>query len=128
MVDANGSAGGVPPHLFNVSSESECSIALFNCIRSNLFVAVGQTTQCLPSTTSTASDFTISANVTTGKDLSTCQPWGVSITGGIPPYVVTLPALNSPVVTNVTLEANEDHFTYINRADPGTQLLGACFI
>ena len=61
------------------------------------------------------------ANVT--DTLTTCQPWRLSITGGVPPYNVTLAALDSPIVTNVTLLGTDDAFTYIDRADPGTQLI-----
>lgn len=35
--------------------------------------------------------------------LTTCQPWGIIIKGGVPPYNVTLAAVNSPIVTNVTM-------------------------
>ncbi|EDQ99111.1 uncharacterized protein LACBIDRAFT_335331 [Laccaria bicolor S238N-H82] len=99
-VDSTGSAGGIPPQLFHVIA--------------------GQTTQCViaPSTTP---EFTVTSNVTNG--LTTCQPWGLSVKGGVPPYNLTLAAVNSPIVTNVTLPFGDDHFTYINRADPGTQLL-----
>jgi hypothetical protein len=41
------------------------------------------------------------ANVT--DTLTTCQPWGLTIKGGTPPYNLTLAAVNSPVVTNVTM-------------------------
>ncbi|KDR72781.1 hypothetical protein GALMADRAFT_73247 [Galerina marginata CBS 339.88] len=101
VVDANGSAGGIPPQLFNVIA--------------------GQSTRCVtpPSTPS----FTVTANVT--DELTTCQPWGLTVKGGVPPYNVTLAAINSPIVTNVTMPFGLDVFTFIDRADPGTQLLAA---
>ncbi|KAJ7143982.1 hypothetical protein C8R44DRAFT_564898, partial [Mycena epipterygia] len=61
-------------------------------------------------------EFTISANVT--DTLNTCQPWGLTISGGTPPYNLTLAVLNAPDVTNVTLGANDSVYTYINRAEP----------
>jgi shikimate 5-dehydrogenase len=82
----------------------------------------GQTTQCVTSPSLTP-DFTVTANVT--KTLQTCQPWGFTVKGGVPPYVITLAALNSPVVTNVTMPHGDDAFTYIDRADPNGQLIGA---
>lgn len=58
----------------------------------------------------------------TGR-LRTCQPWELRIKGGVPPYNVTLAALGSPVITNVTVGLGDDIFTYINRADPGTKMI-----
>ncbi|KAJ8522407.1 hypothetical protein ONZ45_g994 [Pleurotus djamor] len=101
VVDANGSSGGVPPRLYTVNA--------------------GQSTSCIPNRQQNS--FTISANIS--DTAQTCDPWGMTITGGIRPYTVTLAALNSPVMTNVTMGANDDRFTYINRADPGTTLLAA---
>ncbi|KAJ7186745.1 hypothetical protein C8R46DRAFT_279075 [Mycena filopes] len=105
VVDANGSSGGVPPSLFTV-------------------VAGTSSTSCLPPV-STEPAFTLTANISDSADLTTCQPWGLSIVGGTPPYNLTLAALNSPIVTNVTMAPTDDHFTFINRADPGTQLVAA---
>ncbi|KAJ7730876.1 hypothetical protein DFH07DRAFT_848241 [Mycena maculata] len=102
VVDSTGSAGGIPPNLFTV--------------------VAGQTTQCIPAA-STDPPFTVTANVTT--TIETCQPWGLTITGGTPPYNLTLAALNSPVVTNVTMGPLDNAFTFIDRADPGTQLIAA---
>ncbi|KAJ7075992.1 hypothetical protein B0H15DRAFT_865053 [Mycena belliarum] len=102
VVDSQGSSGGVPPSLFTVVD--------------------GQSTSCLPGPSSEP-NFVVTANVT--DTLNTCQPWGLTIKGGTPPYNVTLAAVNSPVVTNVTMGPTDDAFTFIDRADPGTQLLAA---
>jgi hypothetical protein len=101
MVDSNGSAGGIPPNLYTVGA--------------------GIDTSCLPPPT--PYEFTVSANVT--NTLTTCQPWGITINGGIQPYSVTLAALNSPIITNVTMGPTDNSFTYIDRANPNTQLLVA---
>ncbi|TFK71393.1 hypothetical protein BDN72DRAFT_456026 [Pluteus cervinus] len=103
VIDGNGNPGGVPPGLFTVIA--------------------GQTTSCLSQPTSDLGVFNVTANVTT--TLTTCQPWGIRVIGGVPPYNVTLAALNSPVITNVTIGLGDDVFTYIDRADPGTQLIAA---
>lgn len=103
VIDSQGSAGGIPPRLYTITA--------------------GQSTACILSSLDTSS-FTVSANVT--DTLTTCQPWGLRIKGGTPPYNLTLAALNSPLVTNVTLPNGDDAFTYINRADPNGQLLGMC--
>lgn len=66
--------------------------------------------------------FTIISNVT--GDLETCQPWGLTVQGGVPPYTVTLGALGSPVVTNVSMPLGDDSYTLINRAAPNEQLIG----
>jgi hypothetical protein len=81
----------------------------------------GSTTNCITQPV-TKPEFRITANVT--RDLQTCQPWGFRIQGGVPPYTITLAAPNSPVVTNVTIPFGDDAFTFINRADPGGQLVG----
>jgi hypothetical protein len=57
-------------------------------------------------------------------DLSTCQPWGLKVTGGIPPYNITLISVGSTVVTNVSLLQGFDIFTYINKANPNGQIMG----
>ncbi|KAJ7280358.1 hypothetical protein C8J57DRAFT_1501789 [Mycena rebaudengoi] len=102
VADSQGSSGGVPPKLFTV--------------------VPGASTQCIPAA-STQEPFTVVANVT--DTLTTCQPWGLTIKGGTPPYNLTLAAVNSPVVTNVTMGPLDDAFTFPNRADPGTQLIAA---
>ncbi|KAJ7826535.1 hypothetical protein B0H13DRAFT_1657479, partial [Mycena leptocephala] len=70
----------------------------------------------------TTTDFYMTANVT--DVLATCAPWGLTVHGGMPPYTLTLAALDSPSVTNVTLGPNGSMFTYINRANPGSQMIG----
>ncbi|KAJ7134056.1 hypothetical protein C8R43DRAFT_956364 [Mycena crocata] len=85
-------------------------------------VIEGATTQCIPPA-STEPPFKVVANVT--DVLNTCQPWGLTIQGGTPPYNVTLAATNSSDVTNSTLGPNDSYFTYINRADPGRQLMAS---
>lgn len=84
-------------------------------------IAAGKTTLCLPPQ-SAAAKFTITANVT--DELATCHPWALAIQGGTPPYKVVLASLDSSAVTNVTLPAEDNLYTYINRANPGGALLG----
>ncbi|KAF8193737.1 hypothetical protein BJ912DRAFT_229914 [Pholiota molesta] len=102
VVDANGSAGGIQPRMFTVNE--------------------GMNTQCVTTPTLTPA-FTITSNVT--GDLETCQPWGLTVNGGVPPYIVTLGALGSPVVTNVSMPLGDNMYTFINRAAPNRQLIGA---
>ncbi|KAF7367861.1 hypothetical protein MSAN_00850600 [Mycena sanguinolenta] len=102
MVDALGQSGGISPTLYNVTA--------------------GATTQCVPPTVSEPTPFKISANVT--DVLNTCQPWGLTIEGGTPPYNITLAELNLGNVTNVTLGPTDTVFTYINRMVPGGQVIG----
>ncbi|KZP02863.1 hypothetical protein FIBSPDRAFT_663744, partial [Athelia psychrophila] len=59
----------------------------------------------------------IYANVT--KDLQTCDPWGLQIVGGVPPYNITSTAPGSGTWTNISLPQGFDVFTYINRGSPG---------
>ncbi|KAJ7610587.1 hypothetical protein DFH06DRAFT_1374513, partial [Mycena polygramma] len=102
VVDSHGNSGGIDPILYTVTA--------------------GATTQC-GSQAANQIPFTVTANVT--DVLTTCQPWGLTIHGGTPPYNLTLAALNASDVTNVTLGPSDSVFTYINRADPGIQLIGA---
>ena len=43
--------------------------------------------------------------------------------GGSMPYNITISALNSTVVTNLTLGPTNDVLTYINRAEPNGEFL-----
>lgn len=65
----------------------------------------------------------ITSNVT--DDLGTCDPWGLLIAGGTKPYSLYLTALTASVITIVEMGANDNLYTYINRAAPGTLLSGA---
>ncbi|KIJ94066.1 hypothetical protein K443DRAFT_111102 [Laccaria amethystina LaAM-08-1] len=102
LVDAESSEGGIPADIYEV--------------------AAGQTTNCVI-TPSTTANFTITSNIT--GSLATCQHWGLTISGGVAPYKITLASIGARVVTNVTLPSSDNHFTYVNRAAPGAQLLAA---
>ncbi|KAJ3514254.1 hypothetical protein NLJ89_g2478 [Agrocybe chaxingu] len=102
VVDATRSTGGVAPRTYTI--------------------VAGNTTSCI-TTPPQSPQFRVSANVT--GDLTTCQPWGLSITGGVPPYTVSIVQPNSFTVTNVSMPTGTDRFTYINRGAPDTQLLAA---
>ncbi|KAF5313832.1 hypothetical protein D9619_013011 [Psilocybe cf. subviscida] len=104
VADSTGGAGGVPPQL--------------------LTVIPGQTTQCVSTPDVSDQPFTVKANVT--KTLQTCQPWGITVSGGTPPYTVTLAETNQPVITNVTMQVQgANRFTYPNRGVPGGKLIAA---
>jgi hypothetical protein len=105
MADSIGNAGGVGSELHN-----------------ELYTVVpGQDSSCLPPKPTTS--LAIKANVT--KNLATCDYWGLRVSGGTPPYTISLAAVGSPVVTNVTLDLGLDVMTYIDRADPNGLLLAA---
>lgn len=48
----------------------------------------------------------------------------MTIEGGQKPYTVVLSALDSPIITNITMGPEDSIFTYIDRADPNGQLMG----
>lgn len=100
VLDSQGNLGEIPPNLFSVTNGN---------------------TACLP--TPPNSNLILTTNVT--GTLQTCQPWGLTIAGGTPPYTVSLASLGSVTVTNATLSPDENLFTYINRANPNGQLLAA---
>ncbi|GLB42937.1 putative multi-organism process [Lyophyllum shimeji] len=85
-------------------------------------VSAGQSTDCLP--VNSAVEFSVSSNATAGG-LSTCDPWGLLIRGGQSPFTVTLAPVGSPSVTNVTMPAGDNLYTYINRASPDGSILAA---
>jgi len=84
-------------------------------------VVNGPATDCLPKPTT--STFTMKTNVT--KELTTCEPLGISISGGTAPYTVSLLAADAPSVTTATLKGDDNIYTYINRASPGGQIVAA---
>ncbi|KAJ7676634.1 hypothetical protein DFH06DRAFT_611904 [Mycena polygramma] len=99
-VDSKGTTGGIGTSLYTVTA--------------------GASTQCIPPA---STDFNITANVT--NVLTACQPWGLTIEGGTPPYTVTIVEMDSPLVTNVTMGPTDSVFTYINSAKDGSQMIGA---
>lgn len=102
VIDGNGSSGGTAPKLFTV--------------------ATGSSTSCIVDRNDTS--FTVTSNVTT-SDLQPCQPWGLRIKGGVPPYNISFVQTNSPVTTNVSTLGDDDAYTYINRATSGEIMLAA---
>lgn len=82
---------------------------------------VGSTNTCHPTPDRTTLA-TMKPNVT--DHLTTCEPWGITISGGTKPYSVVLSALGSPVITNVSMGPQDDVFTYPDRADPNSELMG----
>ncbi|KIM40477.1 hypothetical protein M413DRAFT_162272 [Hebeloma cylindrosporum] len=84
-------------------------------------VTAGANDDCI--ITPPTNSFTFTSNVT--SELSTCEALGLSITGGTSPYKISFVAANAPSVTNTTLPRGDDLYTYINRASPGGQLVGA---
>ena len=116
IVDSDGNSGGSGP-IYTISGK--LSIASNNCVPYLLSYPDGPS-DCLK--TDTSSSFTISTNGT--DTLNTCDPWGIRLTGGTPPYTINFVAPNSPSATNVTTLGNDDAYTYINRAAPDDVLIG----
>ncbi|KAJ7644953.1 hypothetical protein FB45DRAFT_1053576 [Roridomyces roridus] len=102
VVDSKGISGGIDSPLYTVVE--------------------GSSSDCIPATSSESS-FTITANVT--DELSTCQPWGLTMQGGTPPYTITIAPMNGANVTNSTLRTADTWYTWINRATPGSHLIAA---
>lgn len=117
VADSLGNTGGVGGIPYNVTGEWS-TLLQFITARSNTHVD-GTSTNCHPSTET--SDVTLSTDVTA---LTTCDPLVLNLGGGQTPYTVSLVATNSPVVTNVTLGAEDNQYTWINRGTPGDSLIG----
>ncbi|KAI0340989.1 hypothetical protein BDW22DRAFT_373449 [Trametopsis cervina] len=104
IVDSHGNVGGIPQSLYTVTAGSD--------------------TSCLPTSTPDPSSLPlIKPNIT--DKIQTCQPWGLTVTGGKKPYQVVLSALDSQVITNVTMGLQDDVFTFIDRADPNKRLMAS---
>ncbi|KAL1677746.1 hypothetical protein EV122DRAFT_265437 [Schizophyllum commune] len=101
VVDSNNATGGIPQSPYNI-------------------VAANGNTSCIPP--EEQSDFEVWSNLTS-TTLETCQPWGLRIKGGSPPYTVYLMSLGATVITNATMGPDNDAYTYINRAGPGSQMI-----
>ncbi|TFK22352.1 hypothetical protein FA15DRAFT_644365 [Coprinopsis marcescibilis] len=99
VVDSTASGGGIPPITFDV--------------------VAGSSVDCVVSSPAQP-DFVVWTNVT-GR-LQNCEPLGIAIDGGVPPYNITIASLDAPTVTNDTLTAQFDAYIWINRAPPGAQL------
>ncbi|KAH7107442.1 hypothetical protein BKA62DRAFT_764844 [Auriculariales sp. MPI-PUGE-AT-0066] len=100
IIDDNGDYAGFPTHYITVLKGAE---------------------DCMPKLPDNLPRITANVSETT---LNTCQEWGMTITGGVPPYSVQIIAEDSPVYTNVTApDTQTDRFTYANRADPGRHMI-----
>ncbi|KAF9476290.1 hypothetical protein BDN70DRAFT_183212 [Pholiota conissans] len=120
VTDANGSPGGTFAPM-TVTGQSSLVASRETSHQTNL--TAGASTSCIK--TPSASKFTITPNVTSNSDLTTCDLLGLAIRGGVSPYTLSLVAATSPSVTNVTLPAGDNVYTYINRAAPGGHLVAA---
>ncbi|KAG6917203.1 hypothetical protein DXG01_003407 [Tephrocybe rancida] len=121
VVDSTGSSGGTSAILYTVTCTSPLNI-LVKAVLMYCHFTAGQLTSCLPK--NAAIGFSVSSNATGGA-ISTCDPWGLTIKGGQSPYTVTLAAVGSPSITNVTMNAGDNLYTYINRASPSGAILAA---
>ena len=120
VVDANGRPGGLAADIISVVG---VCFGPFRGADPHQWHSAGTTTDCVIGQ-SNSPPFTVSANSTGASSLTTCEPWGLTMHGGVPPYTVTLVQPDSPAFTNVTLSAEDNVFTYINRAGPSNQLIG----
>ncbi|KAJ7061656.1 hypothetical protein C8F01DRAFT_144115 [Mycena amicta] len=103
VVDSQGTSGGLDVPLYTVIA--------------------GATTDCIPAVPNPS--FKITSSTSNGGTINTCDPWTLFISGGAPPYSVTVAALNTPDVTNVTMGPTDTVFQYINRAHPDSQMIAA---
>lgn len=119
MVDSNGSTGGVDQLLYNMTGTSAYHSL---SARSPDYVPAGSNTSCFLSFPSPSA--VVHANISAGTNLSTCDPLGITISGGQKPYTVVLAETNSPSLLVQTLSDDDDTFTYFNQYSPGWQIIG----
>ncbi|KAF9035274.1 hypothetical protein BJ165DRAFT_1355881, partial [Panaeolus papilionaceus] len=89
-------------------------------------VVAENSTACI-NTPPTSPTFTVHTNVTRSGDLreaSTCDVLALVVNGGTGPYNIMAIASSSPAVTNATMPAEDNVFSYVNRALPGGFLVG----
>lgn len=119
-MDGEGNTGGFANSFFDVVG----MLSLFaRPSSSDVGTAVrsaGASTSCQPPAPKDPP--VVHSNVTTA--INTCDPWGLTVTGGVKPYNISLAAIRAPVVTNVTMGPGDDVLVYVDRADPGSQILG----
>ena len=96
------------------------AIFLYSSDACTVAASSGSNSTCIP--TPPTSPAVVHPNVT--GTLTTCEPWGLTMTGGKKPYHMVIAGTSSPVITNVTMGDNDDVLTYIDRADPNTGLMG----
>lgn len=100
------------------------SFVMYHCITPVESIG-GADRSCLPAISSDMQPPVIPAITSnlTGT-VETCQPWGLTISGGVKPYQIVLSALQSITITNSSMGIDDDVYTYIDRADPGELLMG----
>lgn len=91
----------------------------------NIFSTQGSDDSCIPQPTNT--DLRVVSNVSSSDTLGPCQQLGLRVYGGTAPYNISIATVDSPVVTNFTIDVGNDVATWINRADPSHQLIGPLF-
>ncbi|TDL26557.1 hypothetical protein BD410DRAFT_825707 [Rickenella mellea] len=95
MVDSAGNQGGVPL----------------------VYTVVAGATGCLPQTST--SSFVINTN---SSVLNTCDPLGITISGGKQPYELTF-AMAGLTMSTASLGPSDNMYTFINRVPPNTQFI-----
>lgn len=83
-----------------------------------LSCSAGTSTGCIAKNVNA---FVVRANVSVS--LTRCESWGVTVSGGVPPYTVTLAETDSPVVTNST-PLSVGPITFSKRVNLGGSLIG----
>jgi hypothetical protein len=63
-------------------------------------------------------------NVTAGQSLSTCGLWGMSVTGGTPPYGAFIVATEGTIFASFNSSSSTNRLTYKNRASPKNEMIG----
>lgn len=123
ILDSQQSTGGVSPTIYNVTGANIPSV-MYHALTLIVFLG-GMDRSCLPAISSDMQPPVIPSIISnlTGT-VETCQPWGLTISGGAKPYQIVLSALQSTTITNSSMGTDDDVFTYIDRADPNELLMG----
>ncbi|KAF7304129.1 hypothetical protein MIND_00644500 [Mycena indigotica] len=85
-------------------------------------VIAGSSNACLPPPDK-GPPFTASSTTPNGATINTCDPWNIFVNGGKPPYTVTIGQLNTAFATNSTMGPADTVLQYINRGNPGSQMI-----
>jgi hypothetical protein len=116
VVDSQGNAGGVAPNYFPITGDFNRNQSFSSPIL--IAFQASPNTSCIrPSQTS----FKMSVPQTTAL---TCEFVTIDLDGGAKPYTITFVVADASVVTNLTMGPTENQYKWINRAAPGSQLLG----
>lgn len=120
LVDSLGNDAGIPQTITVLRNYPAC-LSHQPCLIPS---TAGSNTTCLLPVASSPPVIS-NVNVTGGASLSTCGLWGMSVSGGTPPYGAFIVATEGTIFTPFNSSSLTNRLTYKNRAPPNNQMIGS---